>query len=140
MYDDLRLLEATTVQQALERRLAEWSACAGIAVEVWALPKGDVPDLVAHDLYATVCEALANIERHSRARTVSIALTLGKNGLRLTVSDDGCGFPSGTTGRGLNAMETYFAGIGGSLTVSGVPGGGTTVSGVVPPRALAQRA
>ncbi|MFI7641005.1 sensor histidine kinase [Nonomuraea sp. NPDC049400] len=112
------------------------SASTGIAVEVWALPKGDIPDAVARNVYAAVREALANVERHSRARTVSIALTLGKSGLRLTVSDDGCGFSPGTTGRGLSAMKAYFAEMGGDLTVNGVPGGGTTVSGIVPPRAL----
>ncbi|MER6944149.1 ATP-binding protein [Nonomuraea sp. NPDC000554] len=104
---------------------------------MWALPRGELPDLVARSLDATVSEALANIERHSRARTVAIAVTVGESGLRLTVSDDGRGFPSGTTGRGLSAMKEYFAGIGGALTVNGVPGAGTTVSGTVPPGALA---
>ncbi|MEU0569908.1 ATP-binding protein [Nonomuraea sp. NPDC005983] len=116
--------------------MAEWSARVGIVVEVWALPEGDVPDLVARNLDATVCEALANIERHSRARTVAIAVTVGKNGLRLTVSDDGRGFPPGTTGRGLSAMKAHFAGVGGALTVNGVPGAGTTVRGLIPPGAL----
>jgi signal transduction histidine kinase len=122
----------------LEDHFAEWSERTGIAVEVWALPKRDVPARVAQSVYATVREALSNVERHSQARTVSIALTMGRGGLRLTVSDDGRGFPPETTGRGLVAMKAYFAEIGGTLTINGVPGEGTTVSGVVSPEALSQ--
>ncbi len=124
------------LSQMLEDHFAEWSERTGIAVEVWALPQREVPAHVAGNVYATVREALDNVARHSRARVVSIALTVGRSGLRLTVSDDGHGFPPGTTGRGLVAMRAYFAEIGGRLTVNPVPGGGTTVSGFVPAEAL----
>jgi signal transduction histidine kinase len=122
----------------LEDHFAEWSERTGIAVEVWALPKRDVPVRVAQSVYATVREALANVERHSGARTVSIALTLGNSGLRLTVSDDGRGFPAETTGRGLVAMKAYFAEFGGTLTINTVAGEGTTISGVISPEALSR--
>jgi Signal transduction histidine kinase len=122
----------------LEDHIAEWSERTGIAVEVWALPKREVPPAVANNVFATVREALDNVARHSGARVVSIALTVGRSGLRLTVSDAGRGFLPGTTGRGLVAMAAYFAEIGGRLTVNPVPGAGTTVSGFVPAEALAR--
>jgi signal transduction histidine kinase len=129
-----------SLAQVLEDYFDDWSGRTGIAVEVWALPGRDVrPSLsrrVGRAVFEVIREALANVERHSHARTVSIALTVGRRGLRLTVSDDGGGFPPEKTGRGLTAMQRAFADLGGSLTVNGVPGEGTTVSGVVPADAL----
>lgn len=122
--------------QRLEDHFAEWSERTGIAVEVWALPEREVPPAVADGVFATVREALDNVARHSGARVVSVALTVGHSGLRLTVSDDGRGFAPGTTGRGLVAMRVNFAELGGRLTVNPVPGAGTTVSGFVPAEAL----
>jgi len=122
----------------LEDHFAEWSERTGVAVEVWALPRRELPARVVENVYATVTEALDNVARHSGARVVSIALTVGRSGLRLTVSDDGRGFPPETTGRGLVAMRAYFAELGGTLTVNPVPGAGTTVSGFIPAEALAR--
>src|SRR5690606_27430874 len=104
-----RMRENGGLSQMLRDHLTEWSERTGIAVEVWALPEREVPPKVADNVYATVREALDNVERHSGARVVSIALTVGRSGLRLTVSDEGRGFEAGTTGRGLVAMRAYFA-------------------------------
>ncbi|MEV0235653.1 hypothetical protein [Nonomuraea sp. NPDC050786] len=120
----------------LEKLLDDWSARSGVAVEVWALPKGDVPGLAARNVFAAVQEALTGIERHGRARTVSIAVTLSLSGLRLTVSDDGHGLADGQDDREVAVMKACFAEIGGELTVNRVPGEGSTVTGIVPARAL----
>lgn len=130
----LRMPEGRSLAQALEEHLAEWAQSTGIAVEIWALPDREVPVKVARAVLATLGEALANIERHSRATVVSVAVTLGPGGLRMTVSDDGIGFSGPATGRGVTAMRAHFADLGGTLGVHGVPGEGTTVSGVVPRR------
>ena len=122
--------------RALEDRLIDWSERTGVVVEVWALPKTEVPAPVADAVLATMTEALENVERHSGAGQVSVALTVSQSGLRLTVSDDGRGMPAGATGGGLARMRANFAALGGSLSVNGVPGGGTTVSGAVPVRAV----
>ncbi|MEQ4722153.1 hypothetical protein [Nonomuraea sp. B19D2] len=120
----------------LEKLLEDWSARSGVAVEIWALPKGDVPDLATRNVFAAVQEALAGIERHGRARTVSIAATLAASGLRLTVSDDGDGLADGQADREVAVMKACFAEIGGELTVNRVPGEGSTITGIVPARAL----
>lgn len=121
-----------SLAEALENYLAEWSERTGIAVETWALPSTDVPSRVSSGVMATMREALSNVELHSRARTVSIAVTAGKSGLRMTISDNGQGFLLGANGRGLARMRAAFAEIGGSLSVNSVLGEGTTVTGVVP--------
>jgi signal transduction histidine kinase len=124
-----------SLAEALERYLAQWSERTGIAVETWALPTTDVPSRVSAGVMETMREALSNVERHSRAKTVSIAVTVGKSGLRLTVSDDGQGFLPGRAGRGIARMRAAFTEIGGTLSVNSVPGEGTTVSGAIPKRA-----
>jgi signal transduction histidine kinase len=121
-----------SLAEALEGYLAEWSERTGIAVEIWALPATGVSSRVSSSVMAAMREALDNVERHSRARTVSIAVTVGKNGLRMTISDNGRGFPASGAGRGIARMRAAFAEVGGSLSVNSVSGEGTTITGVVP--------
>ncbi|GAA2850983.1 sensor histidine kinase [Nonomuraea rubra] len=123
-----------SLAEALESYLAEWSERTGITVETWALPATDVPSRVSSGVMTTMREALSNVELHSRARTVSIAVTVGKSGLRMTVSDNGQGFPTSGAGRGIARMRAAFAELGGTLSVNSVHGEGTTVTGVVPRR------
>ncbi|GIH98724.1 sensor histidine kinase [Planobispora takensis] len=118
--------------EALRDLLTGWSEHTGIAVELWALPRGRVPAQIAGSVLVVVSGALSNVARHSGARTVSVAVTAGPGKLRLTVGDDGRGFPGPARGRGLAAMEASFAAVGGRLTVRSVLGEGTTVSGAVP--------
>ncbi|MFC4014869.1 sensor histidine kinase [Nonomuraea purpurea] len=121
-----------SLAEALESCLAEWSERTGVTVETWALPATDVPARVSSGVMTTMREALSNVELHSGARTVSIAVTVGRGGLRMTISDDGRGFPTSGAGRGIARMRAAFAEIGGSLSVNSVHGEGTTVTGAVP--------
>ncbi|MFG1944795.1 sensor histidine kinase [Nonomuraea sp. NPDC048826] len=121
-----------SLAEALEGHLAEWSRRTGITVEVWALPSADVPPRVAKGVLAVMAEALDNVERHSEAATVSIAVTVAPSGLRMTVSDHGKGFRPPLTGPGIARMRAAFTELGGSLSVNGVPDEGTTVTGIVP--------
>ncbi|MEV0387771.1 ATP-binding protein [Nonomuraea sp. NPDC050643] len=128
-----RIAAARTLAQELENHLAQWSDRTGITVETWALPTADVPARVTRGVLAVLREALANVERHSGASTVSVAITTGRAGLRLTISDNGAG-PAGGADRsaaGIAGMRTAFAELGGTLSVRGVPGEGTTVSGLL---------
>jgi signal transduction histidine kinase len=132
--EELRVREgrSRSLAQALEGHLTEWSERTGITVEIWALPTGDAPARITRAVMAVLGEALANVERHSGARAVAVAVTLGRSGLRMTVSDNGIGFFGHAEGRGIAAMHAHFDRVGGALGVNGVPGEGTTVSGVVP--------
>lgn len=134
MSEEVRVREgrSRSLAQALEERLTEWAERTGITVEIWALPARDVPPMVAGAVLAALGEALSNVERHSGARVVSVAVTLGRGGLRMTVSDNGVGFFGEAKGRGVAAMRTHLERLGGSCGVNGVPGEGTTVTGVVP--------
>ncbi|MEU7900683.1 hypothetical protein AB0B45_48630 [Nonomuraea sp. NPDC049152] len=112
--------------------LAGWSQRTGITIETWALPAEGLPQRVADAVLGCFAEALSNVERHSGARVVSIAVTRGAKGLRVTISDDGRGFMGEAKGRGIVRMGAHLAAVGGRCTVKGTPGGGTTVGAVVP--------
>ncbi|MEV4393475.1 ATP-binding protein [Nonomuraea sp. NPDC049607] len=116
----------------LESVCGRWSERTGVAVEIWALPAGPVAAALRRAVLAVVGEALDNVEAHSGASTASLAVTAGAYGLRLTVSDNGRGFASTAPGGGTARMRAAFAELGGRLSVRGVPGEGTTVSGTVP--------
>jgi signal transduction histidine kinase len=78
-------------------------------------------------------EALTNIMRHARAEKVAVALWHEEQGgVALEVRDDGCGINAeqvfGTDSLGLLGMRERVLLHGGTLTIDGVPGGGTTLT------------
>lgn len=78
-------------------------------------------------------EAFANIRKHSRANAVTVELASSPSGIRLTVTDNGIGMSSeNPEGFGLRGMRARVAQVGGEMTVSAAPGGGTTLTVEVP--------
>ncbi|MFC4014102.1 hypothetical protein ACFOY2_43230 [Nonomuraea purpurea] len=116
--------------------MTDWSARTEIAVEVWALPEDQLPAHVGEIVHGTIRDILHEVERQARARTVAVALTVAPGGLRLTVSEDGSGTGAEALETRLRGRRAELAALGGSLTVNGVPGEGTTVSAAVPPKGL----
>jgi signal transduction histidine kinase len=118
--------------EELESFCARWSGRTGISVEIWALPSAPAPAPLGQGVLTVVREALANVERHSGASAVSLAVTSGAKGLRLTISDNGRGFGAVEPGGGMARMRAALAELGGRLSAHGVSGEGTTVSGIIP--------
>jgi signal transduction histidine kinase len=79
-------------------------------------------------------EALANVRKHARARQVLVRLRYAEGQVGLEITDDGAGFDPGRPGGGygLPGMRARADEAGGRLEVRSSPGGGTTVSVVVP--------
>ncbi|HET9142740.1 sensor histidine kinase [Actinophytocola sp.] len=88
----------------------------------------DVPAAVADHARAALREALSNVVRHSGAHTVAVQLRRDAAGLRLVVSDDGCGIPPGVTRRGLAHLEERAAQVGGRCEVKSSARKGTTIT------------
>jgi two-component system, NarL family, sensor histidine kinase UhpB len=85
-------------------------------------------------VYRVAQESLTNVMRHAGASEVLVALRHVGGGLRLVVRDDGRGLPSGIdpAGAGIAGMHERALHIGGRLTVSSAPTGGTEVRLDVP--------
>ncbi len=77
-------------------------------------------------------EGLANVRKHSEAANARIELHAGARGARLTVRDDGRGFPSEVhAGFGLAGLRDRLALVGGALGIDGTPGA-TTLTATLP--------
>ncbi len=119
---------------AIERQCERLSAETGVAVNMRSddeLPLlGMATDVV---LLRAAQEAFANIRRHAKASTVAVELSTVDGCVRLSVADNGIGLgDEHTEGFGLRGMRTRAAQVGGILSVTPTPGGGTTVNVEVP--------
>ncbi|WP_420805358.1 GAF domain-containing protein [Amycolatopsis decaplanina] len=87
-----------------------------------------VPDTVRSDLIATLREALSNVVRHAAATTVSVDVSVDRDGrrLKLSVVDDGVGMPAEPGRRsGVANLAERAARWNGSFSVEARPEGGT---------------
>ncbi|RBY76963.1 hypothetical protein DQ239_12340 [Blastococcus sp. TF02-09] len=134
-------LRGSGLAAALED-LAEPLRNGGLTVE---MRTPEVPDLSpdsAAVIYRTAKELLANVGRHADAHTVWVDVEPVEHNrapaIRLTVSDDGVGFPaSGTDKRseghlGLRFVADRVRDVGGVLELRDRPGGGASVTAVIP--------
>lgn len=89
--------------------------------------------------YYVVAESLTNVVRHSGAASASVSLDVDLDGLAIAVADDGIGFgpDSARRGSGLQGLADRLQVIGGSLSVSSMPGKGTEIRATLPIRAAA---
>ena len=87
---------------------------------------------VALQVYRIVQEAIANVVRHSGARTLVVSIARAGGQLCVSVSDDGIGIAHDRRQRpglgvGMGTMKSRATLIGGSLAVLTPPEGGTCV-------------
>jgi signal transduction histidine kinase len=127
-------LHEGSLPSAIQRQCDRLSAESGI--EVTMRTDGDLPALgMATDvvLLRATQEAFANIRKHSQASTVTVSLSPAERGVRLTVADNGIGLADERTeGFGLRGMQARAKQVGGTMSVTPTPGGGTTVTVEVP--------
>jgi signal transduction histidine kinase len=103
-------------------------------------PRSLTPD-ARRELVRIGKEALGNVLKHSRASTVRIALVQNRQGLELSISDNGQGFaPTSLSkehgrehgGIGLSSMRMRAAQLGGTFAIDSAPGEGARVFVFVP--------
>lgn len=130
----------------LEGYLGDWSAVTGVAMSSHVtalLPRFSA--ITETLLFRIAQEALHNVERHAKARSVSVVAEIEGRMLTLIFEDDGCGFDVEDTlqrqsdARGIARMMQRAALIGGTTNVESTPGRGTTVYVRVPLDADAAR-
>ncbi|MFF7158497.1 GAF domain-containing protein [Streptomyces sp. NPDC008139] len=102
------------------------------ALRMEGLIDTDVPTPVAEETVAVLVEALSNVARHARATSAEVSLVVASGTLTVTVDDDGVGAPSGGHRSGLRNLEERAARLGGELSLSASPRGGTRLVWRVP--------
>lgn len=128
MLDDLGLVPA------LQWQAREISRNNNVRIEVQAnLASEDLPDEHKTCIYRIVQEALRNVMRHARAKSVHISLTHPDGTLRLTIRDDGQGFtPERDKGMGLLGMQERVSHLHGAFELVSQPGKGTAIQVELP--------
>jgi PAS domain S-box-containing protein len=97
---------------------------------------GSFPPDVALCFYRVAQECLRNIAKHTRSDKVSVTLSGGAPGFRLSIKDNGTGFdptaPRSKGGLGLISIKERVRLVGGTLSIESRPGKGTRVTVEVP--------
>jgi signal transduction histidine kinase len=85
-------------------------------------------------LYYIAQEALNNVLKHAKAKSVTVRLKQTKSNVKLEIEDDGYGFvPSRdcSGGMGMKNMRERASQVGGKLAITSVPGKGTKICATV---------
>jgi signal transduction histidine kinase len=95
------------------------------------------PEDVKVFLFQAVRELLVNVVKHADASRVRISSSLDEKSIKISVEDDGRGFPDEPApdkdgGFGLFGLRERVNHLGGRLTVTSAPGEGAVVEIVVP--------
>ena len=86
------------------------------------------PEPVARATARAVGEALTNVERHAGVDTATVAARTVEGGFEVAISDEGAGFSSMETGRGLSeSVIARMERVGGNVDITSTPGHGTVV-------------
>ncbi|MBM7797132.1 signal transduction histidine kinase [Microlunatus panaciterrae] len=136
--DTIRRIRATIYQlhpmphqpEGLKQRLLfvldEETTAPGLHSEIqFSGPIEQVPTELADDVVAVVREAITNAARHSRASSMTIALSFLDPVVTLDVTDDGCGIPPSVAHGELFDMRERAERHGGSLDLRRPAQGGT---------------
>jgi hypothetical protein len=105
---------------------------ASVAVHVTGSAGGRLPDSVELAAYFFVSEALTNVAKYARARSVTIALDRRERALVVSVADDGIGGAEAEHGSGLAGLSDRLAALEGRLEIESIPGLGTTLTATIP--------
>ncbi len=137
--DELRptLLDNVGLEAALEWQVHEVCRRAGLSGKVSASGVGErLPRDVSIALFRIVQEALTNIVRHSRAKSVDVELVCTTDAATLIVSDDGQGIPHGAErarhSHGIAGMRQRARALRGDFSIRGRPDRGTVIEVRVP--------
>ncbi|HSE86751.1 MAG TPA: CHASE domain-containing protein [Candidatus Binatia bacterium] len=93
---------------------------------------GQVPAPLAREIYQIIREGVVNAARHAHASVVEVDLKADDHNARVTVSDNGCGFPFRghyddaaltSTGLGPAIIKSRVASLGGALNIDSTESG-----------------
>jgi PAS domain S-box-containing protein len=141
------VLDELGLVPALRATCTEFADRTGVSLKLACKPlTGRLPAEGELALYRILQNALENVEKHARARHVTVCLRQ-RAFVQLTINDDGIGFDpdhhaagrKGKGGLGLLSMRERATYVGGALKIKSVRGAGTKIEVLIPlpPGALA---
>jgi NarL family two-component system sensor histidine kinase LiaS len=119
-------LEDKGLASALEGYSRDWSRQTGIASTLRVQGEQETSLEIEQALFRVAQEALANIARHSHASKADVHLLWDREGLGMTIQDNGHGFDMDRAdgkGTGLWSMRQRIAAVAGTLRISSSTGG-----------------
>lgn len=125
------------LEETIRDRLALLRSLTGIEAQVDLDLPDDPPHEIKSLVYRQVAEALANIEKHAGAKSVSVALRAQEGGVLGEIADDGRGFVVSERDHlpghlGLLALSERALLAGGWCSVTSEPGAGSRVEFWIP--------
>ena len=126
---------------ALRATCTEFAKRTGVALKLACKPlTARLPAETELALYRIVQKALENVEKHARARHVTVHLTKQRGIVQLTIKDDGIGFdPDQPPARRKEKRDFYLLRmreratyVGGALIVKSAPRAGTEIMARIP--------
>jgi signal transduction histidine kinase len=114
----------------LKTYVTDWSRQNEIDVNLSFEGAGTLPFAIEQTLFRIAQESLANVTRHSGATCVDIQLAYESEAVRLTITDNGCGFdPASASGSGVGllSMAERTGAVAGKLEINSAPGRGTRI-------------
>ncbi len=116
----------------LEAAVDDAADRSAVPVDVRLELPGRLPQAVEAAAYFVVCEALANVARHSGADRAEVTGGHGDGRLLLQVRDDGRGGAAAGAGSGLTGLADRVSVLDGRLSLSSPPGGPTLLRVEIP--------
>ncbi|MFF5960079.1 sensor histidine kinase [Streptomyces luteogriseus] len=116
----------------LEAAVADAADRSAVPVDIDLELPGRLPTAVEAAAYFVVCEALANVGRHSGASRVEVSGGHRDGRLLLRIRDDGCGGARAGQGSGLTGLADRVSVLDGRLSLTSPPGGPTLLRVEIP--------
>lgn len=136
---DLRpsTVEQGSVAGAVRAYLEEMRSDIGIDYQIEGSCRAEIPATTSMLIYRTTQEALVNVRKHARAKTVRVTFLDVSDGCLTRISDDGVGYSPAEVEHqpghlGLTLMRERAELAGGWCRIESTPGGGTVVEFWVP--------
>ena len=110
--------------------LAERARCPSISRS--RVGRADRRGQLEATIYYVCAEALANVAKYASATSARIEVTADDGRARVLVADDGVGGADRARGTGLQGLADRVEAVGGVLTLTSPPGGGTRLAADIP--------
>jgi signal transduction histidine kinase len=122
---------AVLTQEGLAAALESLADQSSVPVETRA-PRRRYPAVIEATAYFVVCEALANVAKHSGASAACVCLQERNGRLVIEVTDDGGGGADPARGSGLTGLCDRAAALGGRVVIESPAGTGTRLCAELP--------